>query len=251
MLRGQPFSRLPGNFILELFYFNLLKEECMAINATMPMVRPRRDAALDWLQMLSGAILVLFMWCHMLLVSSVIISPRLMNGIAWFFEATYMAQVGGPLIFIIFIAHFVLAARKIPFTANGQETIWAHAKMLHHRDTWLWIVQAVTAMIILIMGAIHIWVVLNNLPITAARSAERVQSGGWLWFYIVLLPLIELHVSIGAYRIGVKWGFITTENRPKAKKIEMYVFGAFMVVGVITLIVLGTMATAASQTPAL
>ena len=223
----------------------------MAINATMPVVRPRRDAVLDGLQMLSGVVLVLFMWCHMLLVSSVIISPRLMNAIAWFFEATYMAQVGGPLLFALFIVHFVLAARKIPFTANGQETIWAHAKMLHHRDTWLWIVQAVTAMIILIMGAIHMWVVLNDLPITAARSAARVQSGGWLWFYIILLPLIELHVSIGAYRIGVKWGFITRENRPKAKRLELYVFGAFMLVGVTTLIVLANMATAVSQAPAM
>ncbi len=216
----------------------------MAVNATVPFVRPRRDACLDWLQMLSGAALVLFMWCHMILVSSVVISPKIMDGIAWFFEATYMAQVGGPIIFFAFIAHFVLAARKIPFTADGQEIAWAHAKMLRHRDTWLWIVQIVTAMIILIMGAIHMWVVLNNLPITAARSAARVQSGGWLWFYFILLPLIELHVSIGAYRIGVKWGFITTGNRPKYKKIELYMFAAFVAIGVLTLIVLATMATA-------
>ena len=222
----------------------------MGVDATMPFARPRRDACLDWLQMLSGAALVLFMWCHMLLVSSVILSPKVMNGIAWFFEATYMVQIGGPIIFVVFIAHFVLAARKIPFTANGQETAWAHAKMLHHRDTWLWIVQIVTAMIVLVMGAIHMWVVLNDLPISAERSAARIASGGWLWFYIILLPLIELHVSIGAYRIGVKWGFITTENRPKAKKLEMYMFCGFIVIGVITLLVFLALADAASTAAA-
>jgi fumarate reductase subunit C len=213
----------------------------MAITSSMAYARPNRDAFYDWMQMLSGAALVLFMWCHMLLVSSVIISPKLMDAIAWFFEATYMAQVGGPLIFLIFIGHFILAARKIPFTANAQEIAWAHAKMLRHRDTWLWIAQVVTAMAVLIMGAIHMWVVLTDLPIQAAKSAARVQSGGWLWFYLILLPLVELHVGIGAYRIRVKWGFITRENRGKAKKIELIMLCGFVIIGVITLMVLANM----------
>ena len=216
----------------------------MAVNVTLPYDRPRRDAILDWLQMLSGAALVLFMWCHMLLVSSVIVSPRLMNGIAWFFEATYMAQVGGPLIFLCFLGHFIIAARKIPFTATSQEIAWAHASMLRHRDTWLWIVQVLTAMVILIMGSIHMWVVLNDLPITAAKSAARVQSGGWLWFYFILLPMVEAHVSIGAYRILVKWGVITRTNRERFKKYELFLFGAFVGIGIITLLVFAFMASA-------
>jgi len=219
----------------------------MAVNATMPIASQHRDAALDWLQMLTGAALVLFMWCHMILVSSVIISPKVMNGIAWFFEATYMAQVGGPIIFIFFIAHFVLAARKIPFTADGQQIAWGHAKMLHHRDTWLWIVQVVTAMIVLVMGAIHMWVVLNDLPITAEKSAARIVSGGWLWFYFILLPMIELHVSVGAYRIGVKWGFISKQERPKYKRLELILFAGFMIIGVITLLVFCTLAGAVAE----
>ncbi len=125
----------------------------MAVDATMHLTHPgRRDAFLDWIQMLSGATLILFMWSHMILVSSVILSPKLMDAIAWFFEATFMAQIGGPVIFCIFLAHFVLAARKMPFKANDQQTIWSHARLLKHRDTWLWLVQAGTAMIILIMG---------------------------------------------------------------------------------------------------
>ncbi|WP_320007505.1 succinate dehydrogenase/fumarate reductase cytochrome b subunit [Maridesulfovibrio sp.] len=209
----------------------------MAVDVGMHLARPgKRDAVLDWLQMLTGAGLVAFMWCHMILVSSVVLSPKIMNAIAHFFEATYMAQVGGPLIFLAFLLHFALAARKIPFRAEGQATILQHAQMLKHRDTWLWVVQAVTAMVILVMGAIHMWVVLNDLPITAAKSAARVGEGGWTLFYLVLLPCVELHVSVGFYRIGVKWGFIRTENRKQAKKLESILFATFMVIGILTLI---------------
>ncbi len=196
----------------------------------------RTDGVLDWLQMLTGAGLVLFMWCHMLLVSSVVISPNVMNAIADFFETTYMAQLGGPLIFLAFLFHFVLAARKIPFRVEGQKTIWEHATMLRHRDTWLWIVQAATAMVILIMGSIHMWVVLGDLPITAAKSAARMQQTGWFLFYMLLLPCVELHVSVGFYRIGVKWGVIKAEGRLAAKKYEAWLFGIFMAIGIITLI---------------
>lgn len=209
----------------------------MSVDATMHVVRPsKRDAVLDWLQMLTGAGLILFMWCHMLLVSSVVISPKVMNAIAHFFEATYMAQVGGPLIFLTFLLHFALAARKIPFRAEGQTTIWQHARMMKHKDTWLWVIQAVTAMLILILGSIHMWVVLTDLPITAAKSAARIQGGFWFFFYVVLLPCVELHVSIGFYRIAVKWGFIKSEARSAFKRGENILFLTFMVIGIITLI---------------
>ncbi|MCL2123229.1 MAG: succinate dehydrogenase/fumarate reductase cytochrome b subunit [Desulfovibrionaceae bacterium] len=215
----------------------------MAVDATMLLTRPgRRDAYLDWLQMLTGALLILFMWCHMILVSSVIISPRIMDGIAWFFEATYMAQLGGPAIFLVFLVHFILAARKMPFTATDQQNIWRHAKLLKHRETWLWLVQAGTAMIILVMGGIHMWVVLNDLPITAAKSASRVASHGWTIFYLILLPVAELHVSIGFYRIGVKWGIISAAARPKAKRAECVIFSVFMLIGLLTIIRFVTLA---------
>lgn len=209
----------------------------MAVDATMHLTRPgRRDAFLDWIQMLSGATLILFMWSHMILVSSVILSPKVMDAIAWFFEATYMAQIGGPVIFCIFLTHFVLAARKMPFTAYDQQTIWSHARLLKHRDTWLWLVQAGTAMIILVMGGIHMWVVLNDLPITAMKSAARMSSPGWTLFYLILLPMVEMHVSVGFYRIGVKWGLISSGTRPKAKRAELILFAVFMVVGLLTIV---------------
>ena len=68
----------------------------------------RWDGLLDWFQMLSGVGLILFMWMHMILVASVLIGQGVMNGIAEFFETTGMAQVGGPLIFLGFLFHFLL-----------------------------------------------------------------------------------------------------------------------------------------------
>ena len=194
------------------------------------------DGVMDWLQMLTGAGLILFMWCHMLLVASVVISPNLMNSIAHFFEATGMAQVGGPLVFLIFLTHFVLAARKIPFRFDGQKTIWQHARMMRHGDTWMWVVQAVSAMLILIMGSVHIFVVLTDLPITAAASAARVQTPFWTIFYLILLPLVELHVGIGLYRIGVKWGFVKSDGRAKFKRSENLLTYVFIGIGLITLV---------------
>lgn len=195
----------------------------------------RTAAYLDFLQMVTGVGLILFMWSHMILVASVNLGAEAMNSLARFLEDTYLAQTGGPMLAAVFLVHFVLAARKLPFRSLEQKEIWAHSQRLHHLDTWLWVVQALTAMILLIMGSIHIWTVLTNLPITAAKSAGRIQGGFWLVFYIILLPLVELHVGIGFYRIGVKWGWITRARRPFFKKFENLLTLAFLLIGAVTL----------------
>jgi fumarate reductase subunit C len=193
------------------------------------------SALFDFFQMVTGAGLILFMWSHLILVASINLGPEEMNSLAQFLEATYLAQAGGILIGGVFLFHFILTARKLPFRTLEQKAIWHHSQKLHHLDTWLWVVQAGTAMIILIMGSIHIWTILTDLPITAAKSAARIQGGFWLVFYILLLPLIELHVGIGFYRIGVKWGWITRSRRPFFKKFENILLVVFVVIGAVTL----------------
>jgi fumarate reductase subunit C len=209
----------------------------MAVNTTTYVPSPSRTSAyLDWLQMLTGAALILFMWSHMILVASVNLGAGVMNALAHFLEKTYMAQVGGPIIGCIFLLHFVLAARKVPFRVEQQSTIWKLSRQLRHTDTYLWLVQAITAMIILIMGSIHMWTVLTDLPITAAKSAARIQGGFWFVFYLILLPMIELHVGIGFYRIAVKWGFARRKDRKKFKRFENYLTVIFIAIGLITLL---------------
>ncbi len=211
----------------------------MMADQTIARVEPvRTEAYLDFFQMLTGVGLVAFMWCHMILVASVNLDlggGRVMNAIAHFFEVTYMAQIGGPMIALTMLAHFVLAARKLPFRAREQKAMWRHTVNFNHTDTWLWIIQAVTAFIILIMGCIHMWTVLTNLPITAAKSAARIQGGWWLAFYIFLLPMIELHVGIGIYRIGVKWGFIKRSNRKVLHGFENKLTIVMIAIGLVTL----------------
>ena len=213
----------------------------MMADQTIARVDPvRTEAYLDFLQMLTGVGLVAFMWAHMILVASVNfyligLQGKVMDWIAHFFEATYMAQIGGPMIALTMLVHFMLAARKLPFRAREQKSMWRHTVNFNHFDTWLWMIQAVTAFIILIMGCIHMWTVLTNLPITAVRSAARVQTGWWLGFYLVLLPMIELHVGIGIYRIGVKWGYIKRSNRKALHGFENKLTLVMIAIGLVTL----------------
>jgi fumarate reductase subunit C len=209
----------------------------MAIDTTIYVPAPSRTSAyFDGLQMLTGVALILFMWSHMVLVASVNLGAEAMNTLARFFEETYMAQVGGPIIGCVFLLHFLLAARKIPFRMDQQTAIWKHSRILRHTDTWLWMIQALTAMIILIMGSIHMWTVLTDLPITATKSAARIQGGFWLVFYLILLPMVELHVGIGFYRIGVKWGFIRRNTRKGFKRFENILTSVFVLIGLITIV---------------
>jgi fumarate reductase subunit C len=189
---------------------------------------------LDFCQMLSGIILALFIMAHMLFVSSVAISPALMTSLAGFFESTYMAQVGGPAIFALMIGHFLLAGRKMPFKGPELQAFRAQSQMMHHMDTTLWLVQVVTALIILVMGSVHMFVILMDLPITAVKSATHIQEGGWLPFYVVLFAATAIHLIVGLYRIGVKYGVITRANRLKSRKVLIYLFIAFAVISSIT-----------------
>ncbi|TVM26169.1 succinate dehydrogenase/fumarate reductase cytochrome b subunit, partial [Oceanidesulfovibrio marinus] len=124
-------------------------------SAVPAKVWSRTAAYMDWAQMLTGAILILFLWSHMILVSSGIIEPGAMNAHDVFVERTGLEPVGGPIMGVLFLFHFVHAARKVPFRLDLQTVFIKHSRMLHQGDTWLWVIQAVSAMIILIMGAAH------------------------------------------------------------------------------------------------
>ncbi|PIE68742.1 MAG: succinate dehydrogenase/fumarate reductase cytochrome b subunit [Deltaproteobacteria bacterium] len=205
-------------------------------DTTMHIQSPTRTSAvLDWLEVLSGIGLVLFIMGHSLFVASVIFGAGTFNGLAGFFEDTGLAQVGGPVIGLVFLLHFVLAARKIPFRAAQQRVIWKHARMMRHEETWLWLVQAVTGMLILLMGSIHMWVLLNDLPITAEKSVALLYSGTWLWFYLFFLVFVAMHVAVGIYRAGIKWGYIRRENRAAMKKYAYIFAGALVAIDLVSL----------------
>ncbi|MDQ7031724.1 MAG: succinate dehydrogenase/fumarate reductase cytochrome b subunit [Desulfonauticus sp.] len=193
-------------------------------------------AYLDLSQAITGIFLCLFMLTHTLLVFSIIFGEKCFNKVALFFESTGLAWSSGIFLTIIFLFHFLLTARKIPFSFTEQAKFWSQAKMINHQDTWLWLVQVLTGIVILLFGSIHIWVILNDLPITALKSKHLMQKGGWVYFYVLFLFSVAFHLGLGLYRIGVKWGFITSQNRLKSKKYLFILVGTLIMIDSISLL---------------
>ncbi|MBU4606398.1 MAG: succinate dehydrogenase/fumarate reductase cytochrome b subunit, partial [Proteobacteria bacterium] len=66
-------------------------------------------------------------------------------------------------------------------------------------------------------------------------------GGFWGVFYLILLPMVELHVGIGFYRIAVKWGFIKRATRKGFHRFENIWTGVFILIGLVTIIRLWTL----------
>lgn len=203
---------------------------------------PCASKKLDFYQVLTGVLLIAFIFGHLLLVSSVLLSPKLLNWIAVILEETYIAQFMGPFIFLLILVHFVIAARKMPFRQGELITFWRHAKSMRHWETWAWLVQIITALIIIAFAFTHVYQVMADLPITAAKSAARVQAAGGTCFYVTLLLAAWLHVGIGIFRIGVKYGYVTAALRKKFTKYLIIVVLACIFLGFMTEIRFSTIA---------
>lgn len=190
---------------------------------------PRFAARVDLIEMISGLLLVLFMFGHLLMLSTILFGPDTMNGLAKFLEAPpfFVAQIGAVGVVFLLAVHIVTAGRKLPSRLREQTMIWRLSKQLRHTDTWLWVVQGISGMLILAFASIHLWVILTTFPIDALKSARRVaEYFGFLYFPMILI--VELHVGIGLYRAVVKW---TSFNRPLGSVIKWSLTGLFLVIG--------------------
>ncbi len=189
---------------------------------------------LDFWQATSGALLALFVCVHLVLEGSVVLSPKITNTIGWLMEETYVAQVAAPLILLLILFHFWIAARKMPFRA-GELTIFVdHSRALRDIDTTLWLIQVFTAIVILVGAFFHVYTVMTDLPITVAESAKRLHKG-WLLFYVVFLPCTILHTGIGIYRIAVKYGFLSKARRIFWRKVIWIGMGCYLILGICAL----------------
>ena len=202
----------------------------MALSRTPGEAKTR----LDFWQAASGAVLALFVCVHLTLEGTVVFSPALTNGIAWFLEATWLAQIAAPLIILLIVFHFYIAARKMPFRANELGIFVRHSKSLKDFDTWLWLVQVFTAIVILLGAFYHVYTVMTDLPINVAGSAKRLHSG-WLAFYVFFLPCVILHTGIGVYRLAVKFGVCTKSTKPAWRKWVWIVMGCYLLLGTLAL----------------
>ncbi|MHB1682319.1 MAG: succinate dehydrogenase/fumarate reductase transmembrane subunit [Bacilli bacterium] len=167
---------------------------------------PRSDLIVEMVQMVSGLLLVLFLWTHMLFVGSILLGSNAFNGLAYFMEKYYLLPAAVVFLLLVGGAHVGAVIRRIPSRWAEQKIVWKHAKLIHHVDTWSWLFQSVTGGAILVLVIIHVAVVVYG-GIDVIYSAGRIKHG-FLIFYAVLLLLAEYHASVGLYRIFVKWGWV-------------------------------------------
>jgi len=210
--------------------------------------KSRLPARLDYLQSATGLFLGLFMWGHMFFVSTILISKDAMYAVTKFFEGSLIFNEPQPalvsftvaFVFIIFIIHAALGMRKMPINFRQWQVYRTHMKMMKHSDTSMWFVQAITGFIMFFLGSAHLFMMMTKAhEIGPYASADRMWSD-FMWpFYLILLLAVELHGSIGLYRLCVKWGWFEGKNaketRVKLTKVKWAITAFFLALGLLTL----------------
>jgi fumarate reductase subunit C len=220
----------------------------MAPATAAPPRRSRWPARLDLLQSLSGLALALFMWGHMLLVSSILLGKDAMWWVARFFEGTFI--FGRPLpwlvsllvlaVFALLLLHALLALRKLPISHQQLSTFRAHMHAMHHGDTTLWWWQVVTGVALMFMAGVHLYAIGTQPELIGPyESADRVWSQHFWLLYLVLLLAVELHAGIGLYRLAMKWAWFQGANtqvtRKRLKALKWALTAALLALGLATL----------------
>lgn len=178
---------------------------------------------LDMMQSLSGFILALFMWVHMFLVSSILISNDAMYMVAKLFEGYYVfgrayPQLVSMAVFFIFslmMLHALLAMRKFPHDLRQYRVFRKHQLNMQHTDTTLWWWQVVTGFLLFFFAPMHLFGMFSEPDqIGPYASAWRVYSTHWP-LYLILLFVVEVHGAVGLYRLLVKWVSLPMQVDPK------------------------------------
>lgn len=177
----------------------------------------RWPARLDLLQSLSGLLLALFLIAHMFFVSSILVSQQAFYTIARFFEgAAFLAEprpwivscvVG--VVMALFILHAWLALRKFPASLRQYRIFAEHREQLGHSDTGLWWIQLWTGFALFFLASVHLIGMLTQPALIGPyESADRIWTGNMWPIYLLLLFAVEIHGSIGLYRLALKWGWL-------------------------------------------
>lgn len=211
----------------------------------------RIPARLDAAQSISGLILGLFMWVHMLLVASILLGKGSFNFVAKMMEGAFLSSTGDGFpvfvflavtgVFALFIIHAALGMRKFPAGWNQFKILRSHVSMLNHGDTTMWAIQAITGFFMFFLGSAHLFIMWTNPgSIDPYLSADRVYSHSLWALYLPLLVCVELHGTIGLYRLAVKWGLFmgkdARKTRLKLKSLKLKVTAGFLAVGALALI---------------
>lgn len=229
------------------FKGGLMQEEKVIegyLGITTERKKSRVPARLDWWQSATGLFLGLFMIAHMFFVSSILISDQFMFTITKLFEGSpFLSKAGEPkivsgvaaFVFIVFVAHAFLAMRKFPINYRQFLALKAHKHVMKHSDTSLWFIQAATGFVMFFLASVHLYVMFAE-PDTIGPSGSSFrffEQNFWL-LYIVLLFAVELHGSIGLYRLCIKWGWFEGLGISGLRTAKWLMSAFFIILGLAT-----------------
>ena len=205
-------------------------------------------AILDLLQSLSGLFLGVFMWGHMFMVGSILLGKDAMYAVTRFFEGYYFFGRPYPIIvsivvgvvFVVFIAHALLAMRKFPSNYREYREMKQHRQSIRHGDTSLWFVQAYTGFAMFFLGSVHLYIMLTNADLIGPyASSDRVWSQSMWPLYLLLLLAVAFHGGIGLYRLAVTWGWFegrdVAHSRRNLKRLKWVITVFLLALGLATL----------------
>ena len=203
----------------------------------------------DVLQGLSGLLLTLFVWVHMLFESSILLGKDAMYWVTKLFEGEHLfgrpypiiVSVVAAAIFVLVVIHAVLALRKFPGGGRQYAAFHRHMGALRHPDTTLWYVQVITGFSLLFLVSAHLYVVLTQPGnIGPYASSDRVWSQRFWILYALLLIVVHVHAAIGFYRLALKWAPLSAHNfstvRARLKVATWCIIGFFVALGSASLV---------------
>jgi len=214
-------------------------------NLAMPSAWPAR---LDFLQSVSGLFLALFMWLHMAFVSSILLGKDVFWGVSRFFEGYFIFGKPLPwlvslfvaLVFTIIVLHAALAMRKFPANWRQYRAFWTHMRGMRHQDTNLWLVQVITGFAMFFLASIHLYTMMSEPELIGPYgSADLVWSGRTWPMLALLLFCVEVHGTLGLYRLALKWGWPAGDDpdnlRRKLKRVMWGLIIFLLLLGLLTL----------------
>lgn len=205
--------------------------------------KSKTPARLDFWQSATGLFLALFMIGHMFLVSSILISDEAMYKVAKFFEGSFISKAGHPaivsgvavVIIVVLVVHAFLAMRKFPINYRQFMILRTHKHLMKHSDTSLWVIQAGTGFAMFFLASVHLFVMLTQPDTIGPNgSAYRFVSEHFWLLYIFLLFAVELHGSIGLYRLCIKWGWFEKLGIVNLRRVKWAMSVFFIVLGLFT-----------------
>ncbi len=218
------------------------------VDQTISGKKSRIPARLDFLQSATGLLLAIFIKFHIIFVSSILISKDFMLKVDMVLSGSPFIKGGHPavisllanFIFIVIVVHALMALRKFPSSYRQYRNFNSHMTMFPHGDTKLWNIQIITGFALFFLASIHIYQMISNpADVGPYASSDRIFSD-WAWpMYLLLLIAVELHATIGLYRLTVKWGWFEGKDYRKRRilfqKIRNFIIIFYLILGLASL----------------